>query len=200
MSMERFERKYEKKPEPSQDSNFDVNNFLKNNQVNTEAKANGNGMIQPIKEDAKGEEKESPPSYRSTTSKKDEGLGESFDQQSIVSDSSMNSNSRGNHNGGSNGYKNPAYEAVPEEETTDKQNSANKASNGGELPLDASSLEKDVAAENVGKKVISKKVSFLWGEENKSEDSDKTPEPVSDTFVYEEPKDKSKFSLKKFKK
>ncbi len=192
MSMERFERKYEKKTEPSQDSNFDVNNFLKNKELSTaEAKANGNGTIQPIREDSKGEEKELPKDGRT---KKDEGLGESFDQQS-ESDSSLNSRS----NGGMNGYRNPGYDAVPEEEDKD---SLQKKGSQDELPLDASTLEKDVngATEGNGKKSISKKVSFLWGEEGKNQESAESPEPVSDRFVYEEPKDKSKFSLRKFKK
>ena len=187
MSMERFERKYEKKPEPSQDSNFDVNNFLKNNQVNIEAK-NGNGVIKPIKEDSKGEEDESP---KSTRSKTDEGLGESFEQQSEISDSSLNN--RGN--GGLNGYRNPVYDAVPEEESVERESPQDK----GELPLDASKLEDDVASDG-SKKVMSKKVSFLWGEEGNTENTDQTPEPVSERFVYEEQKDKSKFSLRKNKK
>ena len=182
MSMERFERKYEKKPEPSQDSNFDVNNFLKNNQVNIENK-NSNGVIKPIKEDSKGEEDESP---KSTRSKTDEGLGESFEQQSETSD-------RGN--GGLNSYRNPVYDAVPEEEGMEKEGSQDK----GELPLDASKLEDDVTSDG-NKRPMSKKVSFLWGEEGNTENSDQTPEPVSERFVYEEQKDKSKFSLRKSKK
>ena len=191
--MERFERKYEKKTEPSQDSNFDVNQFLKSNQVNIENK-NGNGVIKPIKEDSKGEEDESP---KSTRSKNDEGLGESFDQQSEMSDSSLSNRSG---NGGLNGYRNPVYDAVPEESSFEREGSDKSK----ELPLDASKLEEDVVndkeAVDGNKKGMTKKVSFLWGEDKNSENPDQTPEPVSERFVYEGQKDKSKFSLRKIKK
>ena len=67
-------------------------------------------ILYSIQEDPAGEAQESPRSRRT-----DEGLGESFDRQSEQSDSSYNSRSA--LNGTSlNGYRNPVYDAVQEEE------------------------------------------------------------------------------------
>ncbi len=63
-----------------------------------------------------GEAQESP-----MTRRKDEGLGESFDRQSEQSDTSYNGRSALNGNS-LNGYRNPVYDAVQEEESPTIEN------------------------------------------------------------------------------
>lgn len=146
--------------------------------------------------------------------KKDEGLGESF-EQSDSGDSNSNSRSpNGFGSGISNGIRNPVYDSVPEEEkpsAEEKSKDEESASTDNvELTLDAAKLGRtysDPSASNPakhpaaqvtstpqpsrGKKLSpSKKVSFLGGKE--AEEGEETTEPVSDTFVYEGGK-RSKF-------
>ncbi len=150
-------------------------------------------------------EEDSPGSHGS---RKDEGLGESFDQQSEMSDTSSKPG-----NGAVNGTRSSAiYESVPEEDASISEQTAE--GDTPELTLNPSKLPTSTYPDKIGhgngkvqpaegsplpsKKLGgTKKVSFLWGnDEHGDYEGDK--EPVSDTFIYED-KRRSKLSALKLK-
>lgn len=139
---------------------------------------------------------------QSCSPKKDEGLGESFEQSE--SESSLNSKSN------LNGIKNAAYDAVPEELVSEdgslrEPRGSGSQSDKGELPLDASKLPKGDAGAASGSEQssprddgggspdghgsLSKKVSF-YGSNDNTEGEEEAP--VTETYVYRG-KPKSRF-------
>lgn len=138
---------------------------------------------------------------QSSSPKKDEGLGESFEQSE--SESSLNSKSN------FNGIKNTAYDAVPEELVSENGSVSEPpsyenvgASSKGELPLDPSKLPSGETSSGAGSGKdspkderdspslpgsLSKKVSFYG-----SNDNSEAEDPVSETYVYRG-KPKSRF-------
>ena len=155
------------------------------------------------------EEELSPVSDKS--SKRDEGIGGSFDQHSELSDSSLNSKT-GNGINGSGGPRGGHIQSVAEEEDM-LESGADKlvsSSANPELPLDPSKLKDgfpsgipngEKSEENPFNKKpgIVKKVSFLWGkngdENGEGEDEDdEQAEPISETYHYEGAK-RSRFNL-----
>ena len=135
--------------------------------------------------------------HGSPNGRHDEGLGESFDQQSVGSDMSLRSSGNGHMNGC--GIRNAAYDILPEENdgSLDESESSSQEKRDPELTLDPNRLqvpqinedpfmppEENSLALNdspFAQKPASaaKKVSFLWGTEENPDN------PVSDTYVYE---------------
>ena len=129
--------------------------------------------------------------------RKDEGLGESFEQSELAN--------------GLNGIKNVAYDAVPEESiseagsVSETQPSSEALDSKDEITLDPAKLpyqpenvdtglnERD--ASDVGSETgsLSKKVSFYGGAEVGIDE-----DPVSDTYVYKG-KPKTRFRRKRVK-
>lgn len=131
----------------------------------------------------------------------DEGLGESFEQASEMSDSGC---SMGSARGGPNGavsLRTPPYDTVPEEDVPAEQNAnTNNGNRRLELTLDparlAAAAEAAAAAmaaaaakkESCSSAGSGKKVSFFGSSGNSSSEAAENPEvesPVSDTFVYD---------------
>ena len=98
---------------------YELPKFLEKTSSNELPNPNSRGenTIVEETEDELATEKETVSGLPVKTMKKDEGLGESFDQQSELSDSGSSLNSKGIINGGGSGggVRNMVYESVPEE-------------------------------------------------------------------------------------
>lgn len=240
MSMERLQRQIRVDP-IAEDDAYTVPKFLsKSNSVGSDS-GSDRGIIMPSKENSldslrgdqalnvlkeeheeqssspgKGksaldEQGKSSPSSKNGSQNQDEGLGESFDQQSQSDLSDSNQSITGAMTrSGSNGVS--GMDPVPEEQGQEEETSTNNNANTEqEITLDPKKLPYSESADSVvgtqdsygsdgspfSSKVGSiKKVSFLWG----TEEGEETKEPVSDTYVYDgkaekREKIKSKFGL-----
>lgn len=236
MSMDRFERLRRNDPMQDQASNvftpkplekvnsggsLDSVDLSKQNSLDSPTPEKDGGMMEMLenmknanmsrKHSVIQEEEESPVSDKS--SKRDEGIGGSFDQQSEISDSSLNSKCGNGVNGGGGGFgggggvgPNPSgvIHSVEEERMSQLDGSINRTDSldeNAEIALDPTKLADGyptVGADGAPDSPFNKKpgaikkVSFLWGSEGESDGEHK--EPISETYHYEGAK-KSKWNL-----
>ena len=179
MSMERYERRLKQvEPIAEQESTYEVPKFLEktdsSDSVGSLARRTAsNGKAKMVNGDKMSSLEESP---EKNGCKKDEGLGDSIDQQS------EESNSRP----GSNGIRNAAYEPVPEEKTEEDSTTKEETEDKSEITLDPSKLP-DIGGEDDPNGVFSrkqgpsKKVSF-YGNNSEGKEGE---EGTEDKYVYD---------------
>ena len=215
MSMERQMKDSPLSMEPLQENIEEAPSFLKRvvnlGQSNTKERVNSqpSNLSVSSKTSQESEHVESNHTkYESgSPGSKDEGLGESFDQNSESSESSVERKIGSEFTEQYNGVKNSVYDTVPEEKasangsgerdteslTSGRQNSEEIALDPSKLPgydqinqnvENGNTMENSISnneTESDGKTGLTKSVSF-FGDGNGNVEA----EPVSDTYVYNE--------------
>ena len=198
MSMERNFQKFKVEPIP-EGNQYEMPAFLKK----TDSVASESSVEPGVENDL---------APRRVGGGRDEGLGESFDQQSEVSDGSANSRAGNGVSNGNGGIRNSAFNAVPEENSPEDEAPKNLNTNASstslddvnpELTLDPSKLPNFSNNSNLGsalsestpdlsdspniakKNGASKKAVSFLGSSGSGDDPQIEETPVSETFVYE---------------